>query len=89
MKLAILIGRETAPLHQRDGKRVAQHQHEGRRGRWRQAHRARFARLRQQQRNIRRLQQVEFGVTRDTDQRNRKPFGECDQVGKLAASRLN
>ena len=49
MEFAILIGGETAPLHQRHRERIAQHQHQGGGGRGSETHRAGFARFRQHQ----------------------------------------
>ena len=74
---------EAAPIQQRHRQRVAQGQHAGGGGRGREAHRAGLADLRQQQKEVGRLDQRARRPTDDGDQRNREPTGVENQVAQL------
>ena len=80
MEFAVLIGRETTPLHQRDRERIAQHKHQRRRRRRRKSHWAGFPGARQEQRHVGRAQQRRIPTRRNPDQRDRETLCKGDEV---------
>ncbi len=78
-----ILGREPLAFEQGDGKRIAERQHHGGRGRWRQAHGAGFGRPRQNQRDVGGFGKRAVRLRGHGDERNAETAGVENYVAQF------